>query len=274
MREESTEHARSYFTSMGFTVEDIPEALAQKRADLRATIKGEEYIVEAKHRQPEREWRAAMLRLEVDGFATASREILPWATLSKSIHNAHAQLSATPAGPEAFRILWIAALHDDDHFVISCVRKCLLGTHRVLVFRDLAVPPQDQYCYYYDENDFESCPQIDAAALCTRASAQLIVNNHSPRCERFRRSHLYSVVAAHNALTDGEIEAQDGKALMLGMDFQGPRDGAARGAYLGNKYGVRVMPMNESAFTGVALYPTTTPSLGDDQPAPRVGPEQ
>ncbi len=259
MREVSTEHARIFFSSLGFAVEDIPEVQGQKRADLRATLNGEEYIVEAKFREPEREWKAAMLRLETDGFATVSRDISPWATLSKTILKAHAQLSTTPASSDAFRILWVVALHDDDHFVISCVKKRLLGTRLVMALRDFSLPPEPYHCYYYDDNDFERCPQIDAAALSTRGGAQLFVNNHSPNRDRFRKSHLYSKVAAHNSLTDAEIDARSGKVLLLDRDFQGPREGRAQGDYLDTKYGVQVIPMMESAFQGTALYPVSDP---------------
>ena len=52
MREPSTEITRAVLEDLGFVVEDIPEAQPQKRADLRATSNGDEYVVEAKGKGP------------------------------------------------------------------------------------------------------------------------------------------------------------------------------------------------------------------------------
>lgn len=257
MREPSAEYARSFFSRLGCRVEDISVVDGEKRADLRAFLSEDEYVVEAKFREPDREWRLAMQRAEVDGFATITRALVPWMVLSNTILKAHAQLVATPASAAAFRILWVIALHDDDKFVISCVEKRLLGVRLLMAFRDLHTPPQALECYYYDDNDFERCPGIDAAVMCTREGVRLLVNHHSPNRERFHASHLCRTLTAEaaRAVIDATVETQEGRALMLDTDFQGPREGNAQWRYIKEKYGKLTTATMESDFKGLAIIP-------------------
>ncbi|WP_437328862.1 hypothetical protein [Sorangium sp. So ce381] len=264
MREPSTEHARTFFSSLGCEVEDISVVEGQKRADLRAIWNEEEYVVEAKFREPHREWHAARERAHANGYATTSREIEPWTILSNTIIKARAQLVATPASPEAFRILWVVALHQDDRFVIDCMEKQLLGTHLLFALRDLYKSPEPLKCYYYNDNEFERCPEIDAAMLCTREGGQLFVNHHSPNLDRFRSSHVYSRVHEKGAVVDAEILARDGRALMLDTDFKNPRVGNSQWEYIRNKYGVLTSKAIESQFFGVAIVPASAIALHEE----------
>jgi hypothetical protein len=272
MTELSKEHARSFFSSQGFAVEDIPTAgdQGEQRADLRVSFDGEEYLVEAKVREPHREWQATIQRAETDGFASTSRSIEPWWLLAKRISEAHAQLVATPASPDAFRVLWVVALHGDADFVISCVEKQLTGVRQLFAFRaepftqDLGGAPQAQYCYYFEDNDFERYPEIDAAMLCMREGGQLFVNHFSPNRERFRRSRLHSVVNSAGAVVDAEVRVRNGQALMLDTDFRGPRGGGAQQSYLREKHGLLVSVAMESQFHGVAVIPVASPEGAEE----------
>jgi len=253
MRERSTEHARDVLLIEGFAVEDIPEAASGKRADLRVRWLEEEYVLEAKLRAPRREWLELMEKADTEGYATASRNISPWASLSSTIREAHQQLVATPAGRGAFRILWIAALNDDDRFIVACLEKRLLGTARVVIIDPHTLSVTTSTCYHHGSNDFELCAGIDAAVLCTCRDATLFVNYFSERREAFRKSQLHRMFDRHGAVVDPEIEVTAGTALMLGSDFVGPRAGGhAQWKYLLDRYGVRSSPMMESQFWGMA----------------------
>jgi len=271
MTELSKEHARSFFSSQGFDVEDIPTAghQGERRADLRVSIDDEEYIVEAKVREPHREWHATVERAQTDGFASTSRSVEPWWLLAKRISEAHAQLVATPASSDAFRVLWVVALHGDADFVISCVEKQLTGVRQLVAFspevfsQNFSVAPQAQYCYYFEDNDFERYPGIDAAMLCTGEGGQLFVNHFSPNLERFRGSRLYSVVNSGGAVVDAEVRVRNGQALMLDTDFRGPRGGGAQQNYLREKHDLLVSVVMESQFYGVAVVPVVGPEVAE-----------
>ncbi|KYG10192.1 hypothetical protein BE21_13540 [Sorangium cellulosum] len=251
--------------SFGFNVEDIPEAEVegQKRADLLATYDDEEYIVEAKFRNPHHEWRELCQRAESDAFATTTRDIEPWATLSNVICKAHAQLISTPSSTGAFRMLWVVALHPDDNFVMACTKKALVGTRLLFAYneadltKNFGALPQARECYYFDDNDFERYPGIDAAMLCTFQGGQLFVNHFSPNLERFRRSHLYTTINEKGAVVDAEILTRSGRAFMLNNDFLGPRREGAQQIYLRETYGALVSVAVEKQLYGQALAPVS-----------------
>src|SRR5450432_1507003 len=168
MRELSTEHARTNLSAEGFHVEDIPVEPPAKRADLRLRFGDEEYLVEAKLRGPHGSWREFLSKARAEGSAAMSRLVDPWSALSSMITEANEQLLATPASSEAFRVLWAVALDDDQKFVIACLEKRLLGTELLVsIGRDDLYNPKMLECYHYASNDFERCPEIDAAVLGT-----------------------------------------------------------------------------------------------------------
>lgn len=258
----STEHARHFFSTNGFAVHDIPTAgeLGQKRADLRVTAGAEEYTVEAKEREPHRDWQVAAQKADLDGFASISRDIRPWWLLGKRIAEAREQLVATPASPDAFRVLWVVALHGDAQFVTSCYEKQLLGRRLLMAFRPeyfadrMTDAVEAWQCLYFDDNDFERYPELDAAMLCTPAGGQLLVNHFSPNRERFRSSRLYSIVDQYGAVLDAEVLVRNRRALMIDTDFRGPRGQGAQQTYLEEKYGLLVSVAQESQFHGVAVF--------------------
>jgi hypothetical protein len=276
----STEHARSFFTSIGFFVEDIPEAVGQKRADLRVTVGEDEYVVEAKFRSPHREWYEVLQRAETGELATITREVEPWRTLSDVVQKARAQLAATPASTSAFRILWMVALHPDDNFVIACIRKQLLGVRQLFVYRvedfskNFGVPPELQQCYYFEASDFERYPEIDAAMLFDQDGGQLFVNHFSPNRDRFRRSSLYAAINEKGALVDAEILRRNGKVLMLDTDFAGPRGAGTQQTYLREKHDILVTIMHENQWKGVAVIPVGAASIAKESEAQHSASEE
>jgi hypothetical protein len=256
MREPSTEHARFILTKEGFTVSDIRPSPPDRRADLRVHFGREEYVLEAKLRKPHAGWHELMEQVHQNGYGWTSRQIMPWNALSSMIREAHNQLVATPAGDDAFRILWLVALHDDDEFVISCVEKRLLGSVEVLpVDPHILAIGETKVCYYYTSNDFERCTGIDAAVLGTRSGGKLFVNHFSDRREAFRNTKLHDMFAVRGAVVDPELAVASGRAFMIGREFSGRRDGRAQWQYLKDHYGVATTVMQEFEFTGRVVVP-------------------
>lgn len=253
MREPSTEHARFILTKEGFTVSDIRPAPPDRRADLRVHFGREEYVLEAKLRKPHAGWHELMEQVHQNGYGWTSRQIMPWNALSRIITEANDQLVATPAGADAFRILWLVALHDDDEFVVSCVEKRLLGSVQVVPV-DPHIPVT-KVCYHYAHNDFERCTGIDAAVLVTQRGGALFVNYFSDRREAFRNTKLHDMFAVRGAVVDPELAAATGRAFMLGREFSGRRDGRAQWQYLKDHYGVATTVMQEFEFTGRVVVP-------------------
>jgi hypothetical protein len=263
MAEPSTEHAREFFVFHGFRVDDIPVAdvPGKKRADLRATIGNEEYVVEAKHRDSHFRWRDLLREAHESGFATTTRSFQPWNTLSKVVQKAHTQLIATPASPNAFRVLWIVALHTDDHFVIECFERLLLGERLVFayyadnVFSNGYTEPNAMPCFYFDDNDFERYPEIDAAMLCTADGGRLFVNNYSRNRKRLINSYLFKTMLERGGVTDAATMANTGLALLLDTDFRETRCEGSQQSYLLERFNVLVSVAAELQFTGIAVAP-------------------
>jgi hypothetical protein len=256
MREISTEHARSVLTAEGFVVEDIPVEPPAKRADLRLRFGEEEYVLEAKLRGPHGSWRQLLVKVRAEGSASTSRRIEPWSALSSMITEAHDQLAATPARADAIRVLWAVALDDDENFVVACLEKRLVGTESlVAVARDDLYNVKMLECYHYASNDFERCPDIDAAVVGTSKGGKLFVNYFSHRREHLRRSHLYGMFAARNAVIDPELLAAQGEALMLGSGFIGPRGDGAQWEYLKERHGVCTSVSMDAQFDGILSIP-------------------
>lgn len=265
-REFSTEHARAVLGSEGFTVEDIHEAPPEERADLRAWFDSEEYLVEAKLRGPHAGWEDLLREARAKGSAMATRAVQPWSALASMVREAYSQLVATPAGPNAFRILWAIAFNDDDKFVAECLQKRLLGEVLVLpVDRSALTIGESRTCYHHASNSFEQCPKLDAAVGGTKRDAVLIVNYFSERRQELRSSRLHQMFARHKAVIDPELEEAAGSVFMLGRDFVGPRDGTKQWAYLRDRYGVATSVMQESQFSGLLLIPADAFTKNDQQ---------
>lgn len=251
MRDPSTEFARSVLSAAGFRVEPIPTNEDAQRADLRATIGGEEYVIEAKLREPEARWFDLYAAASARGGATMSRSVEPWNALSKTIRKAHRQLMATPRSPDALCVLWVVAPHPDGEFVTACFEKRLLGLVNLLLVKGQRLSLSTKPCFYHSGNDFERCRGLDGAVVGTERGARLLINHFSPRRDQLRRSRLHALFG--KAVVDAEQSVLRGEALMLDSDFVGQRDGAAQWEYLMRKYGVATAVMMDSQFNGLVV---------------------
>lgn len=251
MSELSADHARTELTLMGFTVTDIDTVPNEKRADLLASFEEEEYIIEAKLREPHSGWQSLVEDASSKGISNISRDVKPWNALSSTIEEAYLQLLATPASPKAFRLLWIVAPHNDSKFVIECLKIRLLGTAILSIFNGFDCQPSVKECYHYFPNDFERFTQLDAAMIGNDKSGQLLVNCYSKNKASFRASKLYTFLNKSNAVIDPEIRSRDGSYLIISTESIGIRDAKSQWKYLKDKYGIQTSLMNGFHFNGI-----------------------
>jgi len=236
---------------MGFTVTDIDTNPNEKRADLLASFEEEEYIIEAKLREPNSGWQSLVEDASSKGLSNISRDVKPWNALSSTIKEAYRQLLATPASPNAFRLLWIFAPHNDSEFVIECLKIRLLGTAELSINNGFDSQPSTMKCFHYFSNDFERSPKLDAAVVGGDKSGQLLVNCYSKNTAVFRISKLYTIFDKSNAVIDPEILSRDGSHLNILPEFNGIRDGKSQWQYLKDKYGIQTSLMYGSYFNGL-----------------------
>ncbi|RYZ61307.1 MAG: hypothetical protein EOP08_13650 [Proteobacteria bacterium] len=228
----TVEQAREHLEGLGFLVADQPQGLRRKHADLRVSCERNEYVVEASQRLPNGRWLALHEAVDGAGYRAIDRELRP--LFAERIRESERQLTSTPAPEAAIRVGWFAAEADDD-YVLACVEACLLGTRSVPMPESAAAAEID--CYGFAYSELSRCTDLDAAVLSNESGARLVLNPYGRAVEHVRRSSLYAAFAAYGAVVDPLREVEAGRALMVGPDFVGPRDGRAQWAYLAHKYG-------------------------------------
>jgi hypothetical protein len=252
----SKRHASAFLSEQGFLVEEIEVVPDEERADLRAVCSGDEYVIEAKMRTEQQAWRDTVDTARREGFATTSRPVDPWNAISSMIRKAHDQLVATPASKDAFRILWVAALHDDDNFVLNCVEKRLFGRALMSVVKSMSLQerPTTRHCYFHSHADFRRFRTLDAAVLATTTDVRLCVNTFGSNVSRLRDSRLYHVL--RQAVRDPEIAERNGTAFVMGDDYRPDETGRAAWAYIRQKYGLLTSKMTEANFRALVSVPS------------------
>lgn len=247
MREKSTEYVKYRLKRFGWDAEDIKESNNSKRADLIVSIENEEYIIEAKEKAPQINWVEFKKSTESGVATSLSRQVKPWSAIAKTIKIACRQLLSTPCSNQAFRLLWIVFFGDDD-FVVDCYVKRLLGTERLSVFSGLDQSFEIIDCHHYSHNSFSQCPFLDAAIISCTKGDRLYVNYYSEQLYRFRECRLYKLYNQRRAAIDPGLEEKSGKALMLGKDFNGCRNGKDQYEYIYKKYAIRTSLMTDYKY--------------------------
>jgi hypothetical protein len=102
--------------------------------------------------------------------------------------------------------------------------------------------------------------------LFAQDGGQLFVNAFSPNRDRLRRSRLYEVVNAKGAVVDAEILEQQGKALLLGKDFAGPRGAGAQQTYLRAKYDILANVVHQTHWKGIVTIPMQATGATSEHP--------
>jgi hypothetical protein len=261
----SKAHASSLLRAAGFAVESIPPEPPAKRADLRAWHGHEEYVIEAKEKEESEKWLRYAQDLDSAGSGNLERNISPWRSIASVIEIANGQLRATPASDGAFRLIWLVSVHDDDEFVMECVKVRLLGVEIVNVMEDAFATKR---CFYHNYSDFRRYPEIDGAVLSIRKGSQLCVNSFSPRSERFSESQLYKLFAQMGSLCDPSVLEARGEAFLIGNDFTGKPTGREQWAYLLKKYGVHTSVMKRSRFDAGVILPINVAPKSTNEASP------
>ncbi len=250
--EQSKASTLRWLSELGFDAESVPTTDSQ-RADLRVRHGDDEYVIEAKGRDVSPEWKALIDEAHQVGVATMSRYIEPWNAISAMLTKAGDQLRATPAGPDAFRLVWVTALHADDDFVLECVERRLCGLATLLVVDPHTHSFDTKFCFYHSENDFRRLRHVDAAILCGQKGLKLYVNSFCPSRVRFRQSALCARFSSAHACCDPEVHEKNGDAYLVGEDFLADGTDRAVWSYIKNKYGALTSKMTEAQFSGVAV---------------------
>lgn len=224
----TVEQARMCLEALGFLVQDLPQPRLRKHAELRATCECDDYVIRAVPRIPDGGWLERHEAIDEFGQRSIDRELRP--LFAERIREAERQLASTPAAADAIRLAWFGA-DGDDEYALRCVEACLLGTRHV----PFAGGSIDVYGFAYSE--LWRCTDLDAAVLANASGLRLVVNPYSENLERVRESSLYLELAARGAVVDAALEVAEGRALMIGSDFVGQRDGRAQWSYLLGKYG-------------------------------------
>jgi len=176
----------------------------------------------------------------------------PWPAIASVIKNAADQLAATPASTDAFRLPWFVSDHEDDEFVMECIKIRLFGVETLSV---MEAGFATKRCFYHGYSDFRHFPELDGAVLAVRRGLKLCVNSFSPRRDRFAMSRLYEQFKCIGSLTDPVVSERKGEAFIIGSDFTGKPTEKALWEYLRQKYGVRTSIMRRSRFDGRFTIP-------------------
>lgn len=251
MQDENREerYAREVLEFQGFTVERVSVEPGKRRADFRARRGVEEFVVEVTDKKETEFLRSTYEKARLGGMHVDSRQISPRNTVDGIIRDKAVQLEQTPASDGAFRVLWLSALNEDDHFLIEEARMTVYG------LADLYVSPPDvassvRPCFYYHHSTFHAVPGIDGMVLVSRDGGHLCINPFSPRAELFRRSELAAVFPEASMIDPLRCE-MEGSALVLDGHVN-RKDVAAKQEYLQRKYGLRTSEFKWHEIVGVA----------------------
>ncbi len=225
--DESIDHASSFLGEYGFAVDSIPLGNSETTI-LRARAARDEYIIDANSIA---DWSFIM-----DDVGGDARRALSWKCLSQVIMGARDRLLATkPSSQSALKILWRAMSIAE---FATQLEASLYGAQPIALYPSGRI----LYCYHFDRNLFEVCPEIDAAVLCTPGHRRLLINYFSPNRVRFRQSRLYSLLKPR--VIDPECDERYGRAYIIGSGGARDASGTIQREYLNNR-GIMFAPAME-----------------------------
>lgn len=243
-----------------FAVERIPESQNERRADLRATADGDEYVIEVKAKDPSERWQALLTQARTEGEAiTTNPGPRPLSAISRIIDNADDQLAQTPASADAFRILWFVATHDDGDFLNECIEQRACGITTLVTVPTNIYAAKVLPCFGYAPNDFRRHRELDAVIISALEGIHCYLNPYAPRAAFMRSTHLYTLVNQVGTVHDPEHLETRGEALLIRDDFTPNDDGSGHWEYLLAKYGLKTSPLQPFAFTGLMTATITSP---------------
>ncbi|MFN7966189.1 MAG: hypothetical protein U0V87_10930 [Acidobacteriota bacterium] len=253
MKENAEElHARRVLEAHAFKVDRISREPGARRADYRIRAGVEETILEVTDKKETQFILDLHAEAATNRLATADREVMYWNGIDRVIKEKTEQLRQTPGQPDAFRVLWLSALHGDGDFIMNVGTRTAYGLQDLLVQTSREMP-YAKPCFYYNRNTFYAVPELDGIILVNQTGGQLCINGFSPRCNLFRGTALARVFPP-NTVLDPEVWERDGRAFILDgeMDRTDPK---AKWRRIFEKYGAKTTAFNMSQFVGLVSIP-------------------
>ncbi|MBL9160980.1 MAG: hypothetical protein JNJ70_26100 [Verrucomicrobiales bacterium] len=248
--EESISEMTAILEQYGFTVERIPARRDVRRPDVAVRLGDELYLVEQKSKGDDPDERARDSEaLQNTKIIDRAKPLRPRGVLSGILEDALEQIEAHPDAANAFKIVWMTVWGVWRDANALSLTKGVYGLRHVFDVDDHGGEMQD--CYYLGFSDFERFSEIDAVVIMDGESLRILVNEFSPRYQRFVQSQFAE--RFRQAVRDPREHVAAGNAYSLrGWDGD-HRDIRAGLDELASRLGVRRMEtMDMSEFHVVA----------------------
>lgn len=207
-----------FLVAKGFEVEEIAEVNDRKTPDLVAQKDGETYAIEVKQKGEADGVREDYRKTLREGDVVECLDSLVASTkMDSPIAKAAKQLEAFEKGKEIFRVLWYQAEGFIPENQAKSMQATVFGIQNLMQVVDGR--PQITDCYYFRDSSFYRLRRIlDGIILVNaeEAGARLLLNNHSPRYQTFRKSGLSDVFKG--AIEDPVELEKEGTAYLADFD--------------------------------------------------------
>jgi len=243
--EQAIQDMTAFLEKHGFTVERIPARKDAKRPDVAVRYGDELYLIEQKSKGDNPEEREEERKaLQQTKIIDRAKPLGPRSTLSGILEGALEQIEAHPDAGIAFKIVWVTNWGVWCGANAESMVKGLYGLRHVFDVDDHGGEMRD--CYYLGFSDFRRFSEIDAVVIVEGGSLEILVNEFSPRYERFIQSQF--AVRLRQGVRDPRAHVASGDSYSL-RDFEGDRKDIRAGLdHLASQLGVRrmeTMDMNE-----------------------------
>jgi hypothetical protein len=243
--------ATRLFSSLGFSVEDIPVRKGRS-ADLRIADASDRYHLEVKEKFESAE--DARVRTESLNSGELFAEEAPlWHDnrISGILRDAGKQLDQTPKTPDTFQLVWFHAHGSDPD---------LKGRQAFATFYgDVPVSPRwpnhalpTKHCFYFDYSAALAMPSVEALIISERDSLQFCLNVESARTNEFRRTELFKVFQDRNAVFDPLVLETSGELILLRSTIPRKSDDDTAAA-LKEQTGISYTPIRMKRYAHSAL---------------------
>ncbi|TXT22212.1 MAG: hypothetical protein FD138_3637 [Planctomycetota bacterium] len=204
--ERAKQIAISFFSSLGYSVAEIPEA-DNKRADLDVHDGEHQYIVEVKEKLDTGSQMHRFTEGEGNSKVHVGREPHSRSNrLDGVLKHGTKQLNETPSSDDAFNLLW---LHTDGMNADMTSRRALYTFYGVATLIPVSQRGDGVNCVYFDYSTAFAAPSVNGLIVVENDSLQLCLNEFSPNYGTFRTSKL--VTELGTAIYDpSHFENKDG----------------------------------------------------------------
>jgi hypothetical protein len=244
---EAEHHARSTLEAEGFRVQPVPRSKT-RTADFLVEDGTSTYLVEVTGKEEGEFLRNLRTAARRHGVSDDSRGISPDNTLDSIIRRKARQLADTRVDAD-FRVLWMAALHDDWPFLSELLYRTLYGYTSVYAVRSSRDQGEILPCLYYNYFSFYRERHLDALVLSTRDAGCLYANELTLRAADFRDSRLYNLF--DNKSRRDPYGAPDG-VLRVAPEVDRSQHNA-QWQYLKDRYGVMTSVVVECHWQGMMV---------------------